>query len=225
MDPKKTAAFFRVEGTILSRGVLAASAYLAANGQGLSERLMRLGGVALAAPIYGLFGQNDRTLANRVAHLAFRNMSEDRVSTIGAEYYEDVLKEKLLDSGLDLIKKARSEGHVIVLMSENVSHIMSPLADDIGHVDHLVCNRLEFKDRVCTGRLLDPVIGGHESKRWAAKFADEQGIDLNRSVAYAAHGPDLLFLTAVGHPCAVNPDNTLRRAAREADWPVVEYSV
>ena len=73
------------------------------------------------------------------------------------------------------------------------------------------------------GKLLDPVIGGHEMGRWVREYAVTHDIDLAGSVAYAAHGPDLLLLAAVGQPCAVNPDFTLRGAARDADWPVLEY--
>ena len=45
------------------------------------------------------------------------------------------------------------------------------------------------------------------------------------STAYGAHGPDVLLMTAVGRPCAVNPDFTLRRAARDAGWPVMDFHV
>ncbi|HIA03400.1 MAG TPA: hypothetical protein EYN06_07980 [Myxococcales bacterium] len=219
----ETAAFFRVEGAIIEQGVLAASAYMAANGQGFGERLRRLGQVALSAPIYGLLGQNDRTLANRIAHLAYRGVSEDRILVLGEEYYENVIKNKVLDSGLELIKRARKEGHKIVVMSEGLEHIMKPLLDNIQGIDYLVCNRLEFKNNEATGKLLDPVIGGHDGGRWVREFANEHNIDLAASVAYAAHGADMLLLAAVGSPCAVNPDFTLRRAAQEADWPVMEY--
>ena len=225
MQELRTAAFFRAEGTILAQGVLSASAYMAANARDFGERLFRLGQVALAAPVYGLLGQNDRTLANRVAHLSYRNMTEDRIVCIGDEYFEEVLQNKILDSGVELMKQARADGHVVVLLSEGLSHIMQPLADHLNVVDHLVCNRLEIRDEVATGKLLDPVIGGHDGGRWVREFAEDQQIDLAQSVAYAAHGPDLLLLAAVGEPCAVNPDFTLRRAAQEADWPVVEYRV
>jgi phosphoserine phosphatase len=57
------------------------------------------------------------------------------------------------------------------------------------------------------------------------RYAQEHAIDLTRSLAYAAHGPDLLLMTAVGSACAVNPDFTLRRAARQADWPILDYDV
>jgi phosphoserine phosphatase len=196
---------------------------MAANGQGFAERALRLGQVALTAPLYSLLGQNDRTLANRIAHLAYRNMSEDRITILGQEYFDEVLKDKILDSGLDLIKRASAEGHVIVLMSEGLEHIMKPLAGNIAGVDHLICNRLEFRNGEATGKLLDPVIGGHDGGRWVREFADEHNINLAQSVAYAAHGADMLLLAAVGSPCAVNPDFTLRRAAKEADWPVMEY--
>ena len=218
-----TAAFFRVEGTLVSQGTLAATAYLASNAQGFAERAWRLGGVALAAPIFGLLGQNDRTMANRALHLAYRGMSEDRIAVLGEEYFEDVLKAKLLENGRDLLKKARGDGHRIVLLSEGLTTVMEPLAAHLGAIDDMICNRLEIKDGEATGKLLDPVVGGHDGGRLLLRYAAEHDIDLARSVAYAAHGPDMLLLAAVGSPCAVNPDFTLRRAARDADWPVMEY--
>ena len=33
----------------------------------------------------------------------------------------------------------------------------------------------------------------------------------------------VMLMGAVGEPCAVNPDFTLRRAAEQANWPVVYY--
>ncbi len=222
---KPTAAFFRVEGTLLSRGALATSAYFAANKQGITERLLGLGQVALAAPLYAVLGQNDRTLANRVAWLALRNMSEDRVLSLSEEYFAEVLQGKVMARGRELLERAREEGHRIVLLSELIAPLAEPLAVRLGHVDRLVCNRLEFRDGVATGKLLDPVVGGYNGGRWAVAWAAENGIDLGRSLAYASHGPDLTLLGVVGKPCAVNPDFTLRSAAKDADWPIVVYEV
>ncbi len=224
MSEKNTAAFFRAEGTLISSGVLQAAAYMASQRAGMRERLLRFGQAALAAPIYGVLGQNDRTLGNRVAHLSYRDISEDRVVVLAEEYVEDVLKEKILDAGLELMKKAKRQGHRIVVISEGISEIMEGLLPHLRHVDDLVCNRLEYKDHKATGRLLDPVVGGYDGGVWLKDYAHRNDIDLDGSVAFAGHGPDLLLLSAVGEPCAVNPDFTLRKAAREADWPVVEYT-
>lgn len=220
----QTAAFFRVEGVITKRGALAAAAYLAANGQGFRERAFRLGQLALAGPAVALLRQNDRTLTNRMAWAACRGMSEDRVAVLGEEYYDDFVSEKLLDSGIELIKRCRRAGHRIVLVSEGIRAVVGPLARAVRGVDDFFCNRLEFVDGETTGRLLDPVFGGHDAGAWVREYAAAHEIDLSRSLAYAAHGPDLLLLAAVGEPCAVNADFTLRRAATDARWPLLDYA-
>lgn len=225
MTDKSTAAFFRAEGVLISRGVVHAATWMAAQRAGLRERAIRFGQAALAAPVFGLLGQNDRSLGNRVAHLAYRDMTEDRVAVLAEEYVDDILDGQILDSGLELIRKARKAGHRVVVLSEGISEIMQGVVDKhLRGVDELVCNRLEYKDHKATGKLLEPVIGGYEGGRWVAEYAAEHGIDLDGSVAYAGHGPDLLLLSSVGTPCVVNPDFTLRKAAKEADWPVVDYS-
>lgn len=223
MSTTKTAAFFRAEGVVIETGVVASAAYMAANRAGLRERAFRFGQAALAAPIYGLLGQNDRTLGNRVAHLSYRDMTEDRIVVLAEEYVEDILKDRILNRGVELMRKAKKQGHQVVLLSENIEQIIHPLAEHLRVVDQTVCNRLEFRDGLATGRLREPIIGGHDGGRWLEAYASEHQIDLPNSVAYAAHGPDLLLLAEVGGACAVNPDYTLRRAAKEADWPVIEY--
>lgn len=221
---QQTAAFFRAEGVLLSTGVMHAAAFMAAQRPGMRERAFRFGQVALSVPVFGLLGQNDRTLANRVAHMAYRDMFDDRVAIVAEEYVEDVLKEKLLDRGKDLIRDAKRAGHRIVVISEMISEIMDPLRDHLKGIDDLICNHLEYRDHKASGRLEEPVIGGHEGGRWLQDYARQHEIDLERSIAYAGHGPDLLLLSAVGKPCVVNPDFTLRKAAKAAEWPVLEYT-
>ncbi len=222
MSHIQTAAFFRVEGTLVDRGALAASVYFASNAQGFAERAFRVGALALGAPLYGFLSQNDRTLATRAAYVTMRHMSEDRIVELAEEYYAEVLKERIYERGRELLKKARREGHRVVLLSEGLEQVVSRLAGELG-ADHFVCNRLEFEGGEATGKLLEPIIGGHDAGAWIKRYAREQGISLERSYAYAAHGADVLLLSAVGQPCAVNPDFALRGAARDADWPVLEF--
>ncbi|HTU59525.1 MAG TPA: HAD-IB family phosphatase [Polyangiales bacterium] len=222
MANARTAAFFRAEGTLVDRGALAASAYFASNAQGFAERAFRIGALAFGTPVYRFLSQNDRTLATRAAYVTLRHMSEDRIGELADEYYADMLEERIYDRGRELIKRVRKEGHRVVLLSENIEPIAQRLASELG-ADDVVCNRLEFEDGKATGKLLEPIVGGHDTGKWLKRYAREHELDLERSLAYAAHGADLLLLTAVGRPCAVNPDLALRGAARDADWPVLEY--
>jgi HAD superfamily phosphoserine phosphatase-like hydrolase len=219
------AVFVRIEGVLTGRGVRAAAAYFAANAAGFRERALRLGHLAWTAPIYEVLGQSDRVLANRLAYLALRSMSEDRIAELASEYWENVLREQVLSDGVELLRRARAEGKRVVLLADSVDAVVKPLVEHLRYVDDYVCNRLEFRSGYATGKLLDPVIGGHDGGRFVETYAREHGIDLAASSAYGAHGPDVLMLAAVGRPCAVNPDYTLRRAAREAGWPVMDYHV
>ena len=228
MSDTTQAVFVRIEGVLTARGVRAAAAYLAANAAGLRERALRLGHLAWTAPVYEVLGQTDRVLANRLAYLALRNMSEDRIAELADEYWDNVLRQGVLQDGVELLRKARAEKKRVVLLGDSIETIVRPLIDHLrqrGNVDDYVCNRLEFRDGFATGRLVDPVVGGHDGGKFVTEYARKHDIDLTASVAYGAHGPDALMLAAVGRPCAVNPDYTLRRAAREAGWPVMDYHV
>jgi phosphoserine phosphatase len=218
---RRSAAFFRVEGTLVTRPALATAAWLAANAQGVGERVARLGNVALAAPLAFAGELSAGSTATRMTFMGLRGMSEDRLLSLCEEYYEDYLRDAVLDVGTELVERARKLGQRIVFISDNIDLVVKPLADQLG-ADDLVCNRLEIKKQKATGRLEDPVVGGNLAGQWARAFADEHGIDLAASLAYGSSAADGLLLSAIGKPCAVNPDRQMRRMARDHDWPVVE---
>ncbi len=217
----RSAAFFRVEGTLVARPRVPAAAYFSISGQAVAPRALRLGGWALAAGLSLGGPLKDRPLATRATWMGLRDMSADRLACLGEEYYEDHVLPKLKTSGLDLVREAKRQGHVIVLLSDLISDIVAPLKDHVG-ADHLLCNHVEMKNDRATGRLQDPVIGGHLSAQWLRKWARDAGLDLEASCGYGAAGADALLLSAVGSPCAVDPDLKLRRVARDLDWPIVQ---
>ena len=221
MTENQSAAFYRIEGTLVGRPTLATAAYLAANTQGLAQRIGRLGNVAVAAPFAFAGGLVTGSAGSRITWMGIRGMSEDRLAVLSEEYYRDYVEPDLLAVGLDLIKASRRRGQRLVLISDNIDWVMKPLAERLG-ADDLICNRLEVKRGEATGRLCDPVIGGGLAGQWARSFADKHEIDLEASCAYGARGSDSLLLSAIGQPCAVNPDRQLRRLADDHDWPVVE---
>ncbi len=175
------AAFFRVEGTLVSRPALAAAAWLAANAQEIGQRLARLGNVAAAAPLSFAGGLLGGTTATRMAWAAVRGLSEDRLHVLGREYYDQFLEPKLSDTGLDLIARCKKRGQRVVLISDHVDLLVGPLRERVGAAE-LVSNRLEIAKGHATGRLLDPVVGGHLSGQWARAFAAERAIDSARLV-------------------------------------------
>jgi len=221
MTDHPSAAFYRVEGTLLARPTLAAAAYMAANAQGISKRIGRLSNVAAAAPFAFAGNLVTGSFGTRMLWAGLRGMSDDRVSVLAEEYYEEYVRDEVLDIGLELIRESRRRGQLVVLISDNIEPIIRPLADQLG-ADEVVCNHLEYKRGEATGRLADPVVGGGLAGQWANSFASERGLDLQNSCAYGAQASDGLLLSAIGQPCAVNPDRQLRRLATDHDWPILE---
>jgi len=98
-----------------------------------------------------------RVGATRVLHTVLRGESRDRLDLLGEEYFEYILKPTLNSRGVEKLNRLRDSGARVVLVSQGLDHIMRPLAKSLG-LGEIVCNRLEFREGLATGRLLAPVI-------------------------------------------------------------------
>ncbi len=88
--------------------------------------------------------------------------------------------------------------------------------------EEVICNRLEFKNHIATGKVLPPLLAENEKARAIREYAAEEGIDLAESYAFSDSSADVPMLSAVGHPVATNPTRRLRRVALQKHWPILE---
>lgn len=218
------AAFFRLERVLIGQKwvdpTLTAAGWMAAGQQQVSSRLARLGTVAAAGLLAAPTPAQDRTTAVRMAWLALRGASEDRLVVLGEEYAHKLI-ESLDETGLRMLSDARHRGLRIVLLTELLDVIAEHMAEHMG-VDLLVCNRMELRNDRATGKLDGPVFAGVFGGDRCRAFATEHRIDLGASSAWGGCATDGVLLSSVGDPCAVHPDASLRRLARDLHWPVVE---
>lgn len=150
-------AFWRIEGSLLNLTAVRPVAFFTWNAQTFLERWGRRGtmlALAIARPVLYL---TNRSFATRLLHAVLRGVSRDRLDLLGEEYFEYELKPSLKLAGLQELRKAQQRGEEIVLVSQGLDHVMIPLAKHLG-VKFLVCNRLDFRNGIATGRLLHPVI-------------------------------------------------------------------
>ena len=99
----------------------------------------------------------DRVFATRVMHAVLRGESRDRLDLLGEEFFQYFLKPRLKPRGVERLREFTESGADVVLVSQGLDHIMRPLANHLG-VRRILCNRLDFRDGIATGRLLDRVI-------------------------------------------------------------------
>ncbi len=155
--PPLVPVYWRVEGSLVNLSVVRPVAFFTWNVQTFVARWVRRGLVFLMAVLRPFLYAADRKLATRVVHTVLRGVSRDRLDLLGEEYFEYKLKPRLKPAGVRGLVHLVESGAEVVLVSQGLDHIMRPLAQHLG-VKWLVANRLEFRDGIATGRLLDPVL-------------------------------------------------------------------
>jgi thioester reductase-like protein len=149
--------YWRVEGSLLELTTVRPIAFFTWNGQTFIERWMRRGLVLLMAVLRPLLYASNRVFATRVVHTVLRGVSRDRLDLLGEEYFQYKLKPQLKPEGVRELKGLIDSGADVVLVSQGLDHVMRPLARHLG-TKWVIANRLEFRDGMATGRLLEPVI-------------------------------------------------------------------
>ena len=149
--------YWRVEGSLLELTTVRPIAFFTWNGQTFIERWMRRGLVLAMAVLRPFLYAANRVFATRVVHTVLRGVSRDRLDLLGEEYFLYKLKPQLKPDGVRALKALIESEAEVVLVSQGLDHVMAPLARHLG-VKRVIANRLEFRDGIATGRLLDPVV-------------------------------------------------------------------
>ena len=132
-------------------------AFFTWNAQTFLERWVRRGLVLIVAVLRPFLYAANRVFATRVVHTVLRGISRDRLDLLGEEYFKYKLQPYLKTDGLQQLRWCIKAGHEVVLVSQGLEHVMRPLAQQLG-VKWVIANRLEFRDGIATGRLLEPVV-------------------------------------------------------------------
>lgn len=214
------AAFYDLEGTLVSTNLVHTLSFYARNQQGLLRSLTKSASTLLSLPLFAVTDQYSRKVFNDLFFKRYRGENEDRLRFFAEELFEDVLKPAVFPGAFELIEKSRSLGLRQVVVTGALDISVDPLMTYLG-IEEYVANRLEFVNGVATGRLLPPVLASATKASWIRTYAEREGISLSDSYAYSDSMSDLPMLSVVGHPAAVNPDMRLRQTALHHDWPVL----
>jgi thioester reductase-like protein len=149
--------YWRVEGSLLDLTVVRPVAFFTWNAQTFAERFRRRGQIFLMALLRPFLYSTNRKFATRAIHTVLRGVTRDRLDLLGDEFFQYKLKPQLKQRGVQKVQELVQSGADVVLVSQGLEHVMRPLAEHL-KVKRIVSNRLEFRDGVATGRLLNPVI-------------------------------------------------------------------
>jgi len=214
------AAFYDLDGTLVSTNLVHTFGFYARNDQGILRSLRRTAATLLGIPVFAAADLYSRKVFNDIFFKWYRNQSEDRLRFLADDLFEDVIKPSIFPGTVELLGKSRSLGLRQVVVTGALDLSIQPLLRHLG-IEEYVANRLEFVDGVATGRLIPPVMASSTKASWIRIFAEREGISLSDCFCYADSMSDLPMLSMVGHPTATNPDLRLRSTALRHDWPVL----
>ncbi|HEX6802733.1 MAG TPA: SDR family oxidoreductase [Terriglobales bacterium] len=214
--------YWRVEGSLLELTAVRPIGFFTWNAQTFSQRWLRRGSVLLMAALRPLLYATNRTFATRVVYSILRGISRDRLDLLGEEYFQYKLKPHLKPDGVRQLQQLLTGESKVALVSQGLDHVMRPLAQHLG-VNFILANRLEFRDGIATGRLLDPVIrprgifarvssSGPDGRRTRERLAQDLGI-VNSELLARAVEPALRTAPGIERPL-------VSFEARPADAPL-----
>ncbi|MFZ2084653.1 MAG: SDR family oxidoreductase, partial [Candidatus Sulfotelmatobacter sp.] len=204
--------YWRVEGSLLDLTVVQPVAFFTWNAQTFSERFRRRGLIFVMAALRPFLYSTNRKFATRVVHTALRGVTRDRLDLLGEEYFQYKLKPQLKARGVERVQELVRAGADVVLVSQGLEHVMKPLAQHLG-VKRIVANRLEFRDGVATGRLLEPVI----RPRGAFARVQDQAPDGRRAPKTLARQLDITLEELKAAAIASGRESTVR------ERPIVHF--
>lgn len=144
------------------------------------------------------------------------------IEPLGEEFCREHLCPFVSPAAMRRIDEHREAGHAIVLLTGSLDFLIEPIASAL-EVDRCCAGKLEQRDGLYTGRLVQPMPYGEGKRRLIERVATELDLDLSACYAYGDSPGDLDVLCAVGHPTVVNPIRGMARVARRRRWPVVKW--
>ena len=217
------AAFFDVDNTVMQ----GASIFHLA--RGLHRRqFFTTGDLVRAAwqqAWFRIVGSEDpehiaKARATGLAFIAGHTVAE--LEEIGEEIFDEHMADKIWPGTKALAQWHLDRGQRVWLITAAPVEIATVIARRLGLTGALGTVS-EHVDGVYTGALVGEMLHGEGKAVAIREIAERESLVLDDCYAYSDSSNDLPMLSLVGHPCAVNPDSTLRSHAKANGWRVRDY--
>lgn len=133
--------------------------------------------------------------------LDFAASLRERVVTLAGvpdSVFAEVLAEVSLTRGArELIAELHARGCRVGVVSGGFIEVVGPLVRRLG-IDHVAANRLEVAGGRLTGRTVGPVVDREEKVRCLRTWAEDDGVEMGRTVAVGDGANDLGMLAEAG---------------------------
>jgi alcohol-forming fatty acyl-CoA reductase len=218
----RVAAFFDMDGTLLSSNVIETYLWMRLRELSGGQRFAEVSRIAARVPGLVRAERKERSAFLRSVYREYAGARLADLDAVADAELSDHVLSRLAPAAVRRIREHRAAGHRTVLITGAIRPLTRPL---LPLFDHIEAADLAVDDRgVCTGHLEASPLVGESRAAWMRQWAVDNGIDLAKSYGYADSHSDLPLLEAVGQPVSVRPDVPLFRHSRRHRWPIVDWT-
>ncbi len=221
LSPERHLAVFDLENTLIASNVVASYSWLATRRLNTPDRIRFTLKTLREAPTLWSLDRADRSDFLRYFYRRFEDAPIDQLQADSAEMLSDLLITKSFPAAIRRVREHRALGHRTLLITGALDIVVEPLRPLF---DDIVAAEMSTSDGTYDGQLTAVPPTGEARYSTLVDYADEHGLDLRESVAYADSSSDLPMLEAVGFPVAVNAETKLASIARRRGWLIEHWS-
>ncbi len=152
----------------------------------------------------------------------FVKMSEKQVKEFFRQSYP-ALTRYYNPEVLAEIKRAKSDGFHLVLLSGAYAFMLNMVAEDL-EIDTVIGAELYFRNEIIDYSREISFVDGENKLALLQQIFSGQEVDWKLSRSYGDSYDDLLVLQIAGEAVAVNPENRLLDYAQDNDWRVIKFT-
>ena len=158
---------------------------------------------------------------------SLRSLRDNRPEDL-RRWRRDFLHEKIepliLPSARELVEHHRAAGDTLLIVTATNEFVTAPIAEHLG-IPNLIATVPERVNGRYTGEVSGiPAYQAGKVERlldWLEETAAGAAGGLASSTFYSDSHNDIPLLERVDHPVATDPDDRLRRHARDRGWPII----
>ena len=143
-------------------------------------------------------------------------------------FMNEVINGQLRQEAIDLVKRHQDAGDLCCVITATNSFVTRPIVESFG-IEHLIATEPATENNLALANYTGEVQGIPNFREgkiqnlhgWLA--SQKLSLDsLPYSYFYSDSMNDLPLLEKVSHPVATNPDDRLRKEAKQRNWPILE---
>ncbi len=217
----RPAAFFDLDKTIIAKSSTLAFSRSFYRGGLINRRSVLRSGYAQFVFLAGGASHDQIERMRRYLSEQATGWDVQTVKDIVAQTLHHIVDPIVYDEAVGLIEQHHAEGHDVVIVSTSGAEVVEPIGEMLG-ADRVIATKMVQDAGRYTGEIAFYAYGVNKVIA-IEELAEKEGYALASSYAYSDSASDIPMLQIVGHPYAVNPDKTLRKAAAEQGWPVLDF--